>query len=104
MAAESNSNLALSSRQLLPAAVGDSSDSSQVEYCPPPDELIGQFVFAVCGTLSEVAQSGEFSSTETRQGFRQFMVVVARITAKQANAKGGQWTTPSEADPHSNAA
>jgi hypothetical protein len=104
MAAESNTILTLSSRQLLPAAVGDSSDSSQVEYCPPPDSLIGQFAFEVCGALGEAAQSAEFSSTETRQGFRQFMLVVARITAKQANAKGRQWTTQSDGDPHSHAA
>jgi hypothetical protein len=104
MAAESNSNLALSSRQLLPPAVGDFSVSSQVEYCPPPDALVAEFAFEVCGALGEAAQSADLSSTETRQGFRQFMVVVARITAKQVNAKGRQWTTQSEGDPHSNAA
>ena len=81
MAAKSNNNVGLSSRQLLPAAVGDSSASPQVEYTPPPDALVGQFAFEVCGTLSEAIQSAELSTTETRQGFRQFMAVVARIPA-----------------------
>jgi len=87
MAAESNSNLTLSSRQLLPAAVGDFSVSRQVEYCPPPDTVIGQFARDVCDELVEVTHSGT-TATETWQGFREFMTVVACIIAKQANARG----------------
>ncbi len=95
MAAESNSNRTLSSRQLLPSAVGDFSVSRQVEYCPPPDTVIGQYARDVCDELIGVAHS-EKTAIETRQGFREFMTVVAGIMAKQANARGVQWTTQSE--------
>ncbi len=96
MAAESYSSLALSSRQLLPPAVDGSFDSRQVEYVPPPDALIARFAFAVCRTLAERIPSARFGSTETRQGFQQFMVVVARIVASQANEEGAEWKTKSE--------
>jgi len=104
MAAESNSNLTLSSRQLLPAAIDDFSVSRQVEYYPPSDIVVGQFARDVCGGLSEVIQSADLSTRATRQGFQQFMAVVVRIVVKQANAKGGEWKTQSEAEPLSNAA
>lgn len=104
MAAESNSNLTLSSRQLLPAAVGDFSVSRRVEYCPPPDEVVGKFAIDVCGGMSEIVSSPDLSTIETRQGFQQFMAVVVRIIVKQANGKGAQWNIQSEAEPLSNAA
>ncbi len=104
MAAESNSNVTLSSRQLLPAAVGDFSVSRQVEYCSPPDEVIGKFATDVCGGMSEIISFPALSTIETRQGFRQFMAVVVRIVVKQANGKGAKWSIQSEAEPLSNAA
>jgi hypothetical protein len=88
MAAESNINLTLSSRQLLPAAVGDFSVSRQVEYCPPPDAVVGQFARDVCDGLSEAVQVADPLTIQTRQGFQQFMAVVVRIVVKQANVKG----------------
>ena len=96
MAAESYSNLALSSRQLLPSATDDSFDSRQVEYVPPPDAVIARYAFEVCRTLAERFPSAGFARTETRQGFQQFMMVVARIAASQANEKGAEWITENE--------
>jgi hypothetical protein len=101
MEALRNSTSAHPSRQLLSSAVDDFSVSRQVEYCPPPDAVIDQFVRDVCDELGENANSVT-TTTETRQGFREFMTVVASIVAKQANARGGQWITQSELDPTSN--
>ncbi len=107
MAAESYSNLALSSRQLLPPAparwqaVDDSLRSRQVEYVPPADDEIARFAFEVCRTLAERIPSAGFASTEMRQGFQQFLTVVARIVASQANQRGAQWKTESEPEPPS---
>ena len=105
MAAESYSNLALSSRQLLPPAqakaVDGSFDSRQVEYVPPADDEIARFAFEVCRTLAERIPSAGFASTEMRQGFQQFLTVVARIVASQANQRGEQWKTESEPEPPS---
>jgi len=105
MAAESYSNLALSSRQLLkPAqaeALDGSFDSRQVEYVPPADDDIARFAFEVCRTLAERIPSAGFASTEMRQGFQQFLTVVARIVASQANQRGDQWKTESEPEPPS---
>ena len=102
MAAESYSNLALSSRQLLepaplaPSAIDGSFDSRQVEYVPPPDAVIARYAFEVCRSLAERFPSAGFARTETRQGFQQFMMVVARIAASQANEKGAEWITKNE--------
>ncbi len=105
MAAESYSNLALSSRQLLPpaqaSAIDGSFDSRQVEYVPPTDDEIARFAFEVCRTLAERIPSAGFASTEMRQGFQQFLTVVARIVASQANQRGDQWKTESEPEPPS---
>ena len=105
MAAESYSNLALSSRQLLPPAqakaVDGSFESRQVEYVPPADDEIARFAFEVCRTLAERIPSAGFASTEMRQGFQQFLTVVARIVASQANQRGDQWKTESEPEPPS---
>ena len=105
MAAESYSNLALSSRQLLPpaqaSAVDGSFDSRQVEYVPPTDDEIARFAFEVCRTLAEQIPSAGFASTEMRQGFQQFLIVVARIVASQANKRGNTWKTESEPEPPS---
>ena len=101
MAAESYSNLALSSRQLLKPAADDSFDSRQVEYVPPADDEIARFAFEVFRTLAERIPSAGFASTEMRQGFQQFLTVVARIVASQANQRGDQWKTESEAEPPS---
>ena len=101
MAAESYSNLALSSRQSLSTAADGSFDSRQVEYVPPADDEIARFAFEVCRTLAERIPSAGFSSTEMRQGFQQFLTVVARIVASQANQRGDQWKTESEPEPPS---
>ena len=105
MAAESYSNLALSSRQLLkpaPAAgpaLGDSLRSRRVEYIPPSEAEVGQYARDVCAALSEAIPSARFSDTEVRVGFQQFMMVVARIVAKQASQKGTPWRPESDKNP-----
>ena len=83
MAAEGNSNVELSSRQSLSSAADGFSVSRQVEYCPPPDNVVNVFADRVCEALSGQDQS----TTAVRQEFRQFMIIVARIVAKQANTE-----------------
>jgi hypothetical protein len=83
MAAEGNSNVELSSRQSLSPAVDGFSVSRQVEYCPPSDKVVNAFADEVCKALSDQGQAG----TTVRQEFRQFMMIVARIVAKQANTE-----------------
>jgi hypothetical protein len=83
MAAEGNSNVELSSRQSLSTAADDFSVSRQVEYCPPTDKVVNAFADEVCEALNGQDQS----TIAVRQEFKQFMIVVARIVAKQANTE-----------------
>jgi hypothetical protein len=103
MAAESYSNLALSSRQLLPPATASATDdfsvSRQVEYIPPTEAEVSQYARDVCTALSEAIPGGRFADPEVRAGFQRFMVVVVRIVAKQASAKGAAWTSESDKNP-----
>jgi hypothetical protein len=85
VAAERNPTNALSSRQSLPEA-SDGFFVRQVDYCPPPDEVVNDFVRMVCLHLSEGETNGLHLMT-TRQGFRQFLRVVVGIVAKEANRR-----------------
>lgn len=105
MAAESYSNLALSSRQLLepaqlaPSANDDFSVSRRVEYVPPTEAEVSQYARDVCAALSEAIPAGRFAEPEVRLGFQRFMIVVVRIVAKQATAKGAAWKSESDKNP-----
>jgi hypothetical protein len=111
MAAESYSNLALSSRQLMGPAllapstllpgspVGDSLRSRRVEYVPPTEAEVSQYARDVCAALSKAIPSAHFGEPEVQAGFQRFMMVVVRIVAKQANAKGTPWTSESDKNP-----
>ena len=81
MAADSNTNLAPTSRQLRPPAVGDSA-SREVRYCPPEQDTVTRFTQAVVTHFTS-----EFDA-EIWQGFHQFMDVVVSIQTKAANEGG----------------
>ena len=83
MAAESNSNVGLSSRQLLSPAV-DGFFVGQIEYCEPPQEVLDDFARAVLSRLS-VSDDGNGLDVATYQSFRQFLGVVVTMMTKEAN-------------------
>ena len=89
MAAESYSNLTLSSRQLLPSATDDFSVSRQVEYVPPADKVVRGYAMAVCNELAQ-RDPDAFSGLEIRQGFLQFVNVLIHIQIKQANKRSAK--------------
>ncbi len=76
---------ALSSRQLLSPAV-DGFFDRKVEYCPPPDRIVWNFANAVCDRLNEQFP-GQYSSTEVRQGFRQFLEAIINLQVERANKR-----------------
>jgi hypothetical protein len=62
----------------------DSNPNKKVEYVAPSQEVLRKFANDVCDRMNELYPS-EFSSTEVKQGFFQFVNVVVNIQLKQAN-------------------
>jgi hypothetical protein len=82
MEAVENPISALSSRQLLSPAVDGFFDRA-VEYCSPPQEVVDAFIQAAVCELEDIIGA----DTASRQGFRQFLTIVIRITTKEANGR-----------------
>ncbi len=72
----------------------------QIPGCVRCDHAAGWIQVGMAAVATATGYlSARFAEPEVRVGFQRFMMVVVRIVAKQATAKGAPWTTESDKNP-----